>query len=179
MEAPAIAPHRQRTRRGDPALAARLGRELEGQVLFDRFSRGRYSTDASHYQIEPIGVVVPRSAEDVVRAVAIAAEEGVPVLPRGGGTSQCGQAIGEALVIDTSKHLDRVLAFDAEARTVTVEPGIVLDTLNAQLRASGLFFPVDVSTANRATIGGIASLIPPVPDHNFLVQRYVLTSREW
>jgi FAD/FMN-containing dehydrogenase/ferredoxin len=156
MDAPSIAPPGQRGRRGDPALAARLGRELEGEVLFDAFSRGRYSTDASHYQIEPIGVVVPRSPEDIVRAVAIAAEEGVPVLPRGGGTSQCGQTVGEALVVDTSKHLDRVLDFDAEARTVTVEPGLVLDILNARLRPEGLFFPVDVSTASRATLGGMA-----------------------
>ena len=141
---------------GDRALAARLRRELEGEVLFDGFSRGRYSTDASHYQIEPIGVVVPRTSEDVVRAVGIAADEGVPVLPRGAGTSQCGQTVGEALVIDTSKYLDAVLDLDREKRTVTVEPGVVLDRLNAHLRPAGLFFPVDVSTASRATIGGMA-----------------------
>ncbi len=83
-----------RARIGDPALAARLRRELEGDVLFDRFSRGRYSGDASHYQIEPIGVVVPRTPVVVVRAIAIAADEGIPVLPRGAGTSQCGQTVG-------------------------------------------------------------------------------------
>ncbi len=92
---------------GDSALAARLSRELEGDVQFDPFTRGRYSTDASHYQIEPIGVVVPKTAEDVVRSIHIAADEGAPVLPRGGGTSQCGQTVGEALVLDTSKHLDQ------------------------------------------------------------------------
>ncbi len=84
------------------ALAARLSRALEGEVLFDRFSRGRYATDASHYQIEPIGVVVPRTDDDVVRTIEIAAEAGVPVLPRGAGTSQCGQTVGESVVFDVS-----------------------------------------------------------------------------
>ena len=148
---------RQREARiGDPALAERLRRELDGEVLFDPFSRGRYSADASHYQIEPIGVVVPKNAEDVARAVEIASREGVPVLPRGAGTSQCGQTVGEALIIDTSKHLNKVLDVDVEARTVSVEPGVVLDSLNAHLRPMGLFFPVDVSTSSRATIGGMA-----------------------
>ena len=137
-------------------LAERLRKALEGEVLFDAFSRGRYSTDASHYQIEPVGVVVPRSDDDVRAAMAIAREEGVALLPRGGGTSQSGQTVGRALVIDFSKHLKRLVAFDPEAKTCVVEPGIVLDELNRQLKASGLWFPVDVSTASRATIGGMA-----------------------
>ena len=141
---------------GDSALAARLRRELAGEVLFDPFSRGRYATDASIYQIEPVGVVVPRTRDDLVAAVQIAAEEGVPILPRGAGTSQCGQTVGAALVIDFTKHLDGILALDAEARRVTVEPGLVLDRLNKALKPQGLFFPVDVSTASRATIGGMA-----------------------
>ena len=140
---------------GDSALAARLRREVEGEVLFDAASRGRYSTDASIYQIEPIGVVVAKSEADIRTAVEIAREEGVPVLPRGAGTSQCGQAVGRALVVDVSKHLRRIKTLDVEAQRVTVEPGIVLDQLNAQLRKHGLFFPVDVSPANRATIGGM------------------------
>ncbi|HET6467679.1 MAG TPA: FAD-binding oxidoreductase, partial [Geminicoccaceae bacterium] len=115
---------------GDAALAARLRRELEGGVLFHPFDRGRYATDASLYQVEPIGVVLPRSEEDVLRTREIAAEWGVPLLPRGGGTSQAGQTVGEALVVDHSRHLNRVLEFDPEARTVWVEPGIVLDDLN-------------------------------------------------
>src|SRR3954453_23362405 len=86
-------------------LAGRLRRELEGEVLFDAFSRGRYSTDASIYQIDPIGVVIPRHEQDVIRALQIAADAGVPVLPRGTGTSQCGQTVGHALVIDDSKYL--------------------------------------------------------------------------
>ncbi len=140
---------------GDPALAARLRKEIEGDVLFDSFSRGRYSTDASIYQIEPIGVVVPRRAEDIDAAIGIAREEGIPVLPRGAGTSQCGQTVGEALVIDTSKYLNGIVHLDEEARRVKVQPGIVLDQLNAKLKSTNLFFPVDVSPANRATIGGM------------------------
>jgi FAD/FMN-containing dehydrogenase/Fe-S oxidoreductase len=139
----------------DSALAARLARELEGEVLFDRFSRGRYSTDASIYQIEPIGVVIPRTQTDVERALQIAAAAGVPVLPRGAGTSQNGQTVGAALVIDTSKHLNRILALDVKAHSVWVEPGVVLDQLNQSLKPHGLFFPVDVSTAAQATIGGM------------------------
>ena len=137
-------------------LAARLSRELEGEVLFDAFSRGRYSTDASVYQIQPLGVVVPRTRQDVLASIQIAAEHDVPLLPRGAGTSQCGQTVGEAVVIDASKYLREVRAFDPETRTVAVDPGIVLDELNAFLRPHGLFFPVDVSTSSRATIGGMA-----------------------
>lgn len=140
---------------GDPKLARRLAAAVEGEVKFDRFTRGRYSTDASIYQIEPIGVVVPRTAADVAAAIQIAREEGVPVLPRGAGTSQCGQTVGRALVLDTSRHLNRVLETDVEAGTVTVEPGIVLDRLNKILKPSGFSFPIDVSPANRATIGGM------------------------
>jgi FAD/FMN-containing dehydrogenase/Fe-S oxidoreductase len=136
-------------------LAARLKGELEGEVLFDAFSRGRYSTDASHYQIEPVGVVVPRSDNDVRAALAIAREEGVPLLPRGGATSQSGQTVGRALVIDYSKHLKRLVEVNEITSTCIVEPGIVLDELNRQLRPHGLWFPVDVSTASRATIGGM------------------------
>ena len=136
-------------------LAQRLRRELEGEVLFDRFSRGRYATDASHYQIEPVGVVVPKSDHDVRAAMAIAREEGVPLLPRGGATSQSGQTVGHCLVMDFSKYLRRLLAVDSDGERCVVEPGIVLDDLNRQLKPTGLWFPVDVSTASRATIGGM------------------------
>ncbi len=137
-------------------LSARLRHELEGEVLFDSFSRGRYSTDASIYQIMPIGVVIPRTPQDVVRAIQIADDAGVPILPRGGGTSQCGQTVGEAVVIDHAKFLNKVLDFNPDTRRVTVQPGMVLDHLNKFLKPHGLFFPVDVSTASRATIGGMA-----------------------
>src|SRR5438094_4433691 len=138
-------------------LEARLRRETQAEVLFDAFSRGRYSTDASIYQIEPLGVVVPRSRADAATAIAIAREEGVPVLPRGGGTSQCGQTVARALVIDCSKYLDRVISVDVEGRRARVEPGVVLDRLNRELRQHRLFFPVDPSTASRATIGGMTA----------------------
>jgi FAD/FMN-containing dehydrogenase/Fe-S oxidoreductase len=140
-----------------PALEARLRREIRGEVLFDRFSRGRYSTDASIYQIEPVGVVVPRERADAAAAIASARENGVPVLPRGGGTSQCGQTVARALVVDCSKHLDRVVAVDVDGRRARVEPGVVLDQLNRRLRPHRLFFPVDPSTASRATIGGMTA----------------------
>src|SRR6266446_5612773 len=122
-------------RSGDSALAARLRREIEGEVLFDPASRGRYSTDASIYQIDPVGVVVPKTEQDAKLALQIAVEEGVPVLPRGAGSSQCGQTVGA---------------------TAVVQPGVVLDSLNAQLRRDGLWFPVDVSTSAQATLGGMA-----------------------
>ena len=138
-------------------LEAHLRREVRGEVLFNAFSRGRYSTDASIYQIEPLGVVVPRSREDAAAAIAIAREEGVPVLPRGGGTSQCGQTVARALVIDCSKYFDRVISVDVEGRRARVEPGVVLDRLNRLLRKHKLFFPVDPSTASRATIGGMTA----------------------
>ena len=129
---------------------------MEGEVLFARGDRARYATDASIYQIEPVGVVVPRTVADVTAAMAIAREHGVPVLARGGGTSQCGQTVNRALVLDCSKYLRRVLDIDVAAGTAWVEPGIVLGHLNAALKPHGLFFPVDPSTHARCTIGGMA-----------------------
>ncbi len=140
----------------DSPLARQLRTALKGEVLFDRFSRGRYATDASIYQMMPLGVVVPRDWADVTAALEIARGAGVPVLPRGGGTSQCGQTVNEALVIDVSKSLDRLVGFDPDARLAEVEPGLVLDQLNAALKPHGLWFPVDVSTSSRATLGGMA-----------------------
>ena len=137
-------------------LAARLRRETKGEVLFSRADRGRYATDASIYQVEPVGVIVPRTIEDVAAAMAIARESGVPVLPRGGGTSQCGQTVNRALVIDCSKYLRNVLEIDPDRRRAVVEPGVVLGHLNAALKPHGLFFPVDPSTHARCTIGGMA-----------------------
>ncbi|MEK9673316.1 MAG: FAD-linked oxidase C-terminal domain-containing protein [Rhodospirillaceae bacterium] len=147
---------KQPLKKGDAALARRLKNAIRGAVLFDPFSRGRYSTDASFYQIEPLGVVVPETAEDIEAVINIARDEGVPILPRGGGTSQCGQTVGEALVVDLSKRVNRVIDFDAAGRQALVEPGLVLDHLNAYLKPHGLWFPVDVSTSAQATIGGMA-----------------------
>ena len=117
-------------------LAHRLRAETEGEVLFDAPSRGRYATDASIYQIMPVGVLMPRSGRDVATALDIARDLKVPVLPRGGGTSQCGQAIGAALVIDNSKYFRRIRALDVERRTAVVEPGLVLEVLSAELTLS-------------------------------------------
>jgi FAD/FMN-containing dehydrogenase/Fe-S oxidoreductase len=139
-----------------PGLERRLKAELS-EVLFDSFDRGRYATDASHYQVMPVGVVVPRDMAEAERALALARQERVSVLPRGGGSSQCGQAVNDALVIDCSKHLRRVIELDVAGRRCVVEPGIVLDDLNRALRPHGLWFPVDVSTSSRATIGGMAA----------------------
>ncbi|MFZ2159155.1 MAG: FAD-binding oxidoreductase, partial [Bradyrhizobium sp.] len=138
------------------ALAARLTREIAGDVLFDPFDRGRYATDASFYQLMPAGVVIPRTMDEALRALAIVRDDGRVVTPRGGGTSQCGQTVNHGIVIDFSKHLNRIVSLDVENRSCVVEPGIVLDDLNRQLRKHGLWFPVDVSTASRATIGGMA-----------------------
>jgi len=138
------------------SLAERLRREIDGEVLFDAGSRGRYSTDASIYQVEPIGIVLPRSEEAARAAIAIAADEGVPILPRGAGSSQCGQAVGAALMIDHTKYLNKMLEVDPAGMRAVVQPGIVLDALNAQLRPHGVWFAVDVSTSAQATIGGMA-----------------------
>ncbi len=138
------------------ALARRLRRETQGETLFDLASRGRYSTDASIYQILPVGVFIPRDERDIAIAIDIARDLKVPVLPRGAGTSQCGQTVGAALVIDNSKHIRRVIDIDIAGRTAVVQPGLVLDELNARLRPNGLWFPVDVSTSAQATLGGMA-----------------------
>src|SRR3954470_20280972 len=115
-------------------LEEQLTREITGEVLFDRFNRGRYATDASFYQIMPAGVVVPRTMNDALRTLAIARDAGRIVTPRGGGTSQCGQTVNEGIVVDFSKPLNRMLSLDVENRTCVVEPGIVLDELNRQLK---------------------------------------------
>ena len=137
-------------------LANRLRKELDAEVLFDRASRGRYSTDASIYQVEPVGIVLPRTEEAARAAIAIVTEQDVPILPRGAGSSQCGQAVGAALVIDHTKYLNRIVEINPATATAIVQPGVVLDALNAQLRSHGLWFPVDVSTSAQATLGGMA-----------------------
>jgi FAD/FMN-containing dehydrogenase/Fe-S oxidoreductase len=138
-----------------PALERRLKAQLLGDVDFDAFTRGRYATDASHYQIMPIGVVAPCSIKEVEHALALARQEGVTVLPRGGGTSQAGQTVNSSLVLDCSKYLDHLVELDVPGRRCVVEPGIVLDELNRRLKPHGLWFPVDISTSSRATIGGM------------------------
>ncbi|MCX7233293.1 MAG: FAD-binding oxidoreductase, partial [Burkholderiales bacterium] len=137
-------------------LAARLRRHTQGEVLFTAADRGRYATDASVYQVMPVGVFLPRYAHEVPEAMAICRDLGVPILPRGGGTSQCGQTVGAGLVIDHSKHLRSLLHLDLAKRCAEVQPGLVLDHLNRQLKPHGLWFAVDVSTGAQATLGGMA-----------------------
>ncbi len=137
------------------SLERRLKAERIADMRFDAFTRGRYSTDASHYQIMPLGVVTPDTIEEAERAIGVCRAENVPVTPRGGGTSQAGQTVNEALIIDCSRHLNRIVEIDAAERRCVVEPGIVLDELNRALKPTGLWFPVDISTASRATIGGM------------------------
>ena len=136
-------------------LARHLRKHLAGEVRFDLASRRLYSTDASIYQIEPLGVVVPKSAEDIVVAVQVAAEMHVPITPRGGGTSLSGQSIGPGVVLDCSKYLNNVLDIDAAGRTARVQPGVVLDQLNRALAPHNLLFGPEVSTSSRANLGGM------------------------
>jgi FAD/FMN-containing dehydrogenase/Fe-S oxidoreductase len=136
------------------AIASDLGGRIEGDVRFDLFSRGLYATDASIYQVMPIGVVLPRSAEDVLSVVEYASERGIPLLPRGAGTSLAGQAVGEAIVLDFSRYMNRLISLDPERRTAVVEPGLVLDRLNAEAAAHGLKFAPDPASSSRSTVGG-------------------------
>src|ERR1700722_18914226 len=137
------------------ALQRELESQIEGEVRFDAVSRALYSTDASVYQITPLGVVVAKSREDLIRIVRIATRFRCPITLRGGGTAQAGQAIGAGLQVDTSKYYNQILELNVEERWVRVQPGIVLDELHAALRPHGLRFAPDVSTASRASVGGM------------------------
>ena len=137
-------------------LLKKFKKNINSEVFYDDFTRGRYSTDASIYQMMPYGVLIPKTKLDIIEAINLARETKIPLLPRGGGTSQCGQTVNEAIVIDNSKYLNKVLHFDKDKMFCIVEPGIVLDELNRFLKPYGLWFPVDVSTSSRATIGGMA-----------------------
>ena len=143
--------------RENSSLFRRLTGAVEGEVMTDPASRGRYATDASIYQMVPEAVVIPRSVQDVEAAMGVAHDAEVPVLPRGGGTSQCGQTVNRAVVMDNTRHLNRILDIDKGSMTARVEPGLVLDELNRALAPHGLWFPVDPSTASRCTLGGMAA----------------------
>ncbi|MBI1899612.1 MAG: FAD-binding protein [Planctomycetia bacterium] len=136
-------------------LSVRLARETSAEVHFDEYQRSLYSTDASLYQIQPLGVVIPKTVADALAAARIAAEFEVPLVPRGSGTSLSGQPIGTGIVIDFSKHLNKILQIDAERRTARVQPGVVLDQLNEAAANHGLQFGPDVATSSRANIGGM------------------------
>mgnify|MGYP005737481147 FL=1 len=139
-----------------PVTLSELKTLTDGEFYDDEFSKGRYSTDASIYQIQPLAVFIPKSKDDVIKAVNFCLDNNISILPRGGGTSQCGQTVNRSLVIDNSKYFNKIVDFDEKNKTCTVEPGIVLDELNKFLKPFGLWFPVDVSTSSRATIGGMA-----------------------
>ncbi|MGH7875035.1 MAG: FAD-binding oxidoreductase, partial [Candidatus Binatia bacterium] len=136
-------------------LAAELRKSIEGDVKFDAYSRLLYSTDASIYQIEPVGVVVPRHKGDVHAVIEIANRLGVTLLPRGGGTSLAGQCVGHSIVLDFSKYMQGVLEVNKDELWCRVQPGLVQDELNMYVRGQGLQFGPDTSTSNRATIGGM------------------------
>jgi len=138
-------------------IAKEIQGQVKGKVLFDEFSRGRYSTDASLYQIKPLGAVLPKDKNDVLRIMEYSQKQGISLLARGGGSSQSGQTVGESIVLDYSRHQNKILDFNKEEKTVWVEPGIVLDQLNAYLKPYGLWYPIDVSTSSRATIGGMTA----------------------
>ncbi len=144
-----------------PEQIQKIGKEISskvsGKTLFDEFSRGRYSTDASVYQIKPLGVVLPKDTNDVLNIMNYSQKNSIPLLARGGGSSQCGQTVGESVVLDYSKHQNKILELNVKDKYVWVEPGVVLDHLNEYLKPFGLWFPVDVSTSSRATIGGMSA----------------------
>ena len=136
------------------ALEQQLSNTLAGEVRFDPYSKALYSTDASLYQIEPIGVVIPKDSQDVIKTVQIAAERNIPILPRGGGTSLAGQSVGKAIVLDMSKYMNQLLEVNVAERWARVQPGIVLDELNHKLKPHGLMYAPDVATSSRANVGG-------------------------
>ena len=131
-----------------------LTQQVEGEVRFDDYSKALYSTDASLYQINPVGVVIPRTKADVQRTIQICYESDVPILPRGGGTSLAGQTVGQAVIIDFSKYMNRIIEVSVAEHWARVEPGIVLDELNSQLKPYGLMYAPDVATSSRANVGG-------------------------
>ncbi len=138
-----------------PDLEASLKNKLNGEVRFDKISKTLYSTDASNYRIEPIGVVIPKNVEDVAKTLEIASQYEVAILPRGSGSSLAGQAVGHALIVDLSKYMNRVLEVNAKQRTVCVQSGMFLEQLNRGLKQYGLMFGPDPSSAKIATIGGV------------------------
>ena len=138
-------------------ISKEISSKVSGKTLFDEFSRGRYSTDASVYQIKPLGVILPKDTNDVLNIMDYSQRNSIPLLARGGGSSQCGQTVGESVVLDYSKHQNKILELNVKDKYVWVEPGVVLDQLNEYLKPYGLWFPVDVSTSSRATIGGMSA----------------------
>src|SRR5689334_19316072 len=138
-----------------PDFIAELSKHFSGEIRADAAARALYSTDASIYQIEPLGVAFPKTQDDLLAAVELAAKYKLPILPRGSGSSLAGQAIGAALVLDCSRYLDRLLEIDPERQTATLEPGLILSSLNRAAAKHGLLFGPDPASAERATLGGV------------------------
>src|SRR5574342_322563 len=138
-----------------PDFVNELRKHSGGEIRNDLASRILYSTDASMYQMEPLGVVIPRTQDDLQAAVELAAKYKIPILPRGSGTSLAGQAIGNSLILDCSRYLDSIIEIDPEYATATVEPGVVLASLNAAAAKHGLMYGPDPASADRATMGGV------------------------
>ena len=132
-----------------------LQKRFTGDLRLDTASKVLYSTDASAYQIEPLGVAIPKTQEDIQAVVEFAAKHNIPILPRGSGSSLAGQAIGEALILDCSRYLDAILEIDPRTHSATVEPGVVLAHLNRAAAKHGLMFGPDPASAERATMGGV------------------------
>ena len=132
-----------------------LKKRFTGDLRLDSASKILYSTDASMYQIEPLGVAIPKTQDDLQAAVELAAKYKVPILPRGSGSSLGGQAIGEALILDCSRYLDSIIEINPETHSAIVEPGVILSTLNRQAAKHGLMFGPDPASAERATMGGV------------------------
>lgn len=130
-----------------------LQKRFTGDLRLDTASKVLYSTDASAYQIEPLGVAIPKTQEDIQAVVEFAAKHNIPILPRGSGSSLAGQAIGEALILDCSRYLDAILEIDPRTHSATVEPGVVLAHLNRAAAKHGLMFGPDPASAERATMG--------------------------
>src|SRR6266850_493210 len=137
------------------SIIEQLRKNIQGEVLEDDYSLGMYSTDASFYQIRPLAVILPKDESDVKKAVEIARNNKIKILPRGGGTSLAGQTVGEALVIDFSKYMNKVLEFNAQEKWVRVQPGVVRDELNEEMAKHNLHFAPDPATSSRANVGGM------------------------
>ena len=135
-------------------LSQELKKSISGEIRFDQMSKQLYSTDASIYQIEPVGIVLPKTQEDVINTIQLAKKYKIPVLPRGGGTSLAGQTVGNAIVIDFSKYMRNLIEVNQEEKWAITQPGIILDELNSKLKNTGLHFSPDPSTSNRGNIGG-------------------------
>src|SRR4051812_6604439 len=153
METMTSAPSRPST--ATTLLAEELAGAMRGTVRFDTATRAMWSTDSSNYRHVPLGVVQPVDSDDVERAVEVTRRHGVPLLPLGARTSICGRPANEAVVVDSHRHMHRVLEIDPDARTARVQPGTVLDDLRDAARPHGLTFGPDPSTHNRCTLGGM------------------------